>query len=157
MPAYNVISGRRADGTPVDLRTTDDGVLMSGGFAIPAYDHMALTYYGATNNIQTQVLTLARKQELAKQARAANLPVASVGSGQIRAAMILSGWADDDDSLSALIEGLLQPLPDRAVAVTLWRNASEFNRSHPFIEAVRVALNKTNEEVDALFRLAKTL
>lgn len=83
-----------------------------------------------------------------------------VGSGQIRAAMILSGIAADDDALSTLIEGILANIPDeseQAVAVTLWRNASEFKRDHKFIAAVQAALGKTDADIDQLFRLAATV
>lgn len=84
---------------------------------------------------------------------------ASVGSGQIRAALIASGVAADDDALSTAIETILANIPDatqRAIAVTLWRNASEFRRDHPFINIVQGALNKTHAEIDDLFRLAAT-
>lgn len=83
----------------------------------------------------------------------------SVGSGQIRAAMIVSGYAANDDALSTTIETILSGIPDvaqRAVAITLWRNASEFRRNHPFLGAVKAALSKTDEDIDNLFRLAAT-
>jgi len=38
-----------------------------------------------------------------------------------------------------------------------WEYASEIRRADPMIEAVRVALGKTDEEVDSLFLLAQTL
>lgn len=54
--AHHVISGLRSDKTPTPLRVATDGSLVPAGqLAVPAYDYMALTYYGATNNIQTQV------------------------------------------------------------------------------------------------------
>lgn len=83
----------------------------------------------------------------------------TVGSGQIRAAMIASGYAGNDDALSALIESLLETIPDsrqRAIAVTLWRNASEFRRDHPFLGAVKAGLGKNDADIDDLFRLAAT-
>jgi hypothetical protein len=83
----------------------------------------------------------------------------TVGSGQIRAAMIASGYASDDDALSATIEAILFQIPDqdhRAIAVTLWRNAAEFRRNHPFLGAVQAALGKTDADIDDLFRLAAT-
>ena len=88
------------------------------------------------------------------------LPVPkSVGSGQIRAAMILSGFAANDDALSATMESILDAIPNttqRAVAITLWRNASDFRRNHSFIDIVKAALGKTDEDIDDLFRLADT-
>lgn len=82
-----------------------------------------------------------------------------VGSGQIRAAMIVAGIAANDDALDGLIEGALANIPDatqRAIATTLWRNASSFKRDNAFIESARAALGKTSSEIDDLFRLAST-
>ncbi len=41
--------------------------------------------------------------------------------------------------------------------VEAWEYASEFHRDDPLIASVQVALGKTDEEVDDLFRLAATL
>lgn len=82
-----------------------------------------------------------------------------VGSGVIRAAMIASGYAANDDALSALIESILEAIPDpsqKAIAITLWRNSSEFRRNHPFLKVVQSALGKTDKDIDDLFRLAAT-
>jgi hypothetical protein len=83
----------------------------------------------------------------------------TVGSGQIRAAMIAAGYAGNDDALSVLVESILDAIPDpkqRAIAVTLWRNASEFRRDHPFLGAFKAGLGKTDADIDDLFRLAAT-
>lgn len=83
-----------------------------------------------------------------------------VGSGQIRAAMIASGIAADDAALDALIEGALAGAiadpTERAIALTLWRNASDFKRDNAFIAAAQAALGKTSAEIDDLFRIAVT-
>jgi hypothetical protein len=85
---------------------------------------------------------------------------AEVGAGQIRAAMIATGIAADVEALDALITTALETsVPDatqRAVALALWRHASAFKRDNAFVEAARLALNKTPAEIDALFRLAAT-
>jgi hypothetical protein len=85
---------------------------------------------------------------------------AVVGSGQIRAAMIASGIAADDAALDALIEGALAgaiaDATERAIALTLWRNASDFKRDNAFIAAAQLALGKSAAEIDDLFRLAAT-
>ena len=83
----------------------------------------------------------------------------SVGSGQIRAALIVSGVANSDDALSATIEAALDQISDPAqkqIAITLWRNASEFRRDNQFITMAQIMLGMTNEQIDDLFRLAAT-
>lgn len=83
-----------------------------------------------------------------------------VGSGQIRAALIASGLAADDAALDTLVEGALtNALADatrRAIALTLWRNASEFHRAHAFIATAQAALGQSPDQIDDLFRLAAT-
>lgn len=37
-----------------------------------------------------------------------------------------------------------------------WEYSTEIQRSHPMVAAIAAALNKTDEEVDAVFDLAKT-
>lgn len=88
-------------------------------------------------------------------------PVPSVvGSGQIRAALIASGIAADDDALNGLVEGALTAAiadaTERAIALTLWRNASEFVRDNAFIATAQAALGLSDAQVDDLFRLAAT-
>lgn len=83
-----------------------------------------------------------------------------VGSGQIRAALIACGVAADDDALNALVEaalaGAIADTTQRAIALTLWRNASEFVRGNAFIATAKGALGLSDEQVDDLFRLAAT-
>ncbi len=38
-----------------------------------------------------------------------------------------------------------------------WEYATEFSKSHPLVMAAKVALNRTDEEIDQIFRLAATL
>jgi hypothetical protein len=81
-----------------------------------------------------------------------------VGAGQIRAAMIASGIAQTDEELDALIETALNSVianqTQRSIAIALWRYAGGFKRHNAFILAAQVALQKTDSEIDDLFRLA---
>jgi hypothetical protein len=83
-----------------------------------------------------------------------------VGGGQIMAAMIEKGYAPNLDALYQLLDGILdQVVTDpvqNASAKALLRRASVFKRDFPLIEAVRVALRKTDEDINDLFRLADT-
>lgn len=85
---------------------------------------------------------------------------ASVGSGQIRAAMIASGLGADDAALDSLINGALTAAvadpTQRAIALALWGYASEFRRDNAFIATARAALGMTDAQIDDLFRLAAT-
>jgi len=76
-----------------------------------------------------------------------------VGAGQIRAAMITTGIAPDLATLNATFESFLA---GNEIGLALWRHATSFKRDYPLIEAARIALGKTTEEVDDLFRLAAT-
>jgi hypothetical protein len=81
-----------------------------------------------------------------------------VGAGQIRAAMIASGIAQTDEELDGLIEAALNSVitdqTQRSIAIALWRYAGGFKRHNAFILAAQVALQKTDSEIDDLFRLA---
>lgn len=125
-------------------------------------EQAALVEAGRTSNPRVlyffedgQLITLEQK-------RAANAPVPKVvGSGQIRAAMILSGIAANQEALDTLIHGAIDAAiadpVQNAVAHTLWDNASEFKRSHEFLDLAQAALNKTDADIDNLFRLAATI
>lgn len=109
---------------------------------------------GARPSIETLLQSSA-----AADAADAAVPVpAEVGSGQIRAAMIELEYAADDSALDTLIEGaIVAAVPagkERQKALTLWRNASTFKRTHPFISVVKAVLAKSDADIDALFILA---
>lgn len=38
-----------------------------------------------------------------------------------------------------------------------WEYATEFTKTHPLVVAAKVALNRTDEDIDNIFRLAATL
>lgn len=106
----------------------------------------------------------ASEQELAAW-QANNVPVPyvppEVGGGQITAAMIELDYAATPGELDTLIVGIIEAAvpagKERQKAIALWRRAGTFKRDHPMIEAVRLVLGKTHEQIDQLFQLADTL
>jgi len=72
----------------------------------------------------------------------------SVGPLQLRKALRQTG------DYAAVIAIIAQADEETQEA---WEYASEVRRLNPMIEGVRIILNKTPEEVDALFELASTL
>jgi len=52
-----VVAGVDADGIPRPMRVSADGTQVGAipGLAIPAHDHVAVSYVGVTNNISTVV------------------------------------------------------------------------------------------------------
>lgn len=91
---------------------------------------------------------------------ARHAPPDEVGSGQIRAALIALDVAADDDALDSLITtaitNAVADAKQRAIALTLWRNAATFKRDNAFVVAVQAALGKTDADMDNIFRLAAT-
>lgn len=83
-----------------------------------------------------------------------------VGAAQIRAAMLASGFAETEEALNVMVEGIINStVPagiEREIALVLWYKATQFKRDYPLILAAQQALNKTDEEVDDLFRFAET-
>lgn len=83
-----------------------------------------------------------------------------VGGFQLRAAMIALGWAetlqDLDWIIKASIDAAIPDLTQRQIAYAGWDNASAFKRNHQFISLVKIVMNKNDDEIDNLFRLAST-
>lgn len=72
---------------------------------------------------------------------------------QIRQAMVLSGISMA--SIDAAIDAL--PEPTKSLARIEWEYSTMFIRSNPLVGQIGMALNKTPEELDALWALAATL
>lgn len=125
---------------------------------VKGYDVITLTSEDARKYAFYSKLAFKTKIENNKIVALGCPPV--VGSGQIRAAMIITGYASSDGELNAFIENTISQLDvelDRAIALTLWRNASEFKRNNRFIKLLQIILNKTSAEIDELFCLAITI
>jgi hypothetical protein len=56
---YAIVAGIDKDKVPRLVRTDADGRLELSGAQIPTFDTFAVAYYGATNNVQTVIYTLA--------------------------------------------------------------------------------------------------
>lgn len=77
-----------------------------------------------------------------------------VTPAQIRLALLQAGIPP------ASITAAITQIPDdtaRETASILWEYATQFERNHPFVAQIGAALNKTDEEIDAIFTVAKTL
>lgn len=83
------IIGKTAGGKTVPVQVDDKGqqLVRAGGFAIPDFDHMALTYFGATNNVASQVF---------KRGGAAGTTVATLTY------TYTGGGAADDDRIASI-------------------------------------------------------
>lgn len=81
----------------------------------------------------------------------ANIP--PVTPRQIRQALILSGVS------MAAIEGALATLPEptKSLAITEWEYSTLFERRRPLVTSVGVMLGWTSEQLDQLWKLAKSL
>jgi hypothetical protein len=98
---------------------------------------------------------------IAYQSPATPAPVPQeVGPAQLRVALIMSGVAASEAALDALVTPIIDAIADpteREIARVLWTRATSFKRTYPLIEAARVALGWTNDQVDDLFRIAATI
>jgi len=83
-----------------------------------------------------------------------------VGPAQLRVALIMGGVASTETGLDALVTPIIDSIADpteREIARVLWARATSFKRSYPLIEATRLTLGWTHDQVDDLFRLAATI
>lgn len=77
-----------------------------------------------------------------------------VTPAQLRLALVQSGISlETINNAIAMIPDQIQ----RDTATILWEYATQFERNHPFVAQIGAALNKTDEEIDAIFTIAKTL
>lgn len=76
-----------------------------------------------------------------------------VSARQIRTALVMSG------SSIATIEAALNSLPEpnKSIALIAWEYSNEYYRDNPLIESLAPAMGFTSEELDDLWRLARTL
>ncbi len=83
----NSISGQTVNAQAVAIVGTDGVARSDAQFSIPRYDHIAFTYFGSTNNVQTQVFKVG-------------------GSGGTTVATLtytyVSGGAADDDDIATV-------------------------------------------------------
>lgn len=77
-----------------------------------------------------------------------------VTPAQIRLALLQAGISPA--SVTAAIE-LIADDTTRETASILWEYATQFERNHPFVSQIGAVLGKTDEEIDAIFAVAKTL
>jgi hypothetical protein len=77
-----------------------------------------------------------------------------VTPAQLRLALLQSGI------LPSQITDVISQLPDAAQRETvgiLWEYATQFERNHPFVAQIGIMFGKTEEEIDQIFTVAKTL
>lgn len=76
-----------------------------------------------------------------------------VSARQIRTALVLSGIS------ISIIETALQslPEPDKSVATIAWEYSNDFFRDNPLVNSLAPLLNLTEEDLDNLWTLARTL
>lgn len=79
----------------------------------------------------------------------------SVGPAQLRIALWRSHGIKPNDVL-ALIAAIPDPQAE-AEAEILWEYSAEVRRSHPLVTSFGAAFSLTKEQIDDVFRLAKTL
>lgn len=73
---------------------------------------------------------------------------------QLRLALLQSGITPSQ------ITDVISQLPDatqRETAAILWEYATQFERNHPFVAQIGIMFGKTEEEIDQIFTVAKTL
>lgn len=76
-----------------------------------------------------------------------------VSARQIRTALVISGISLD--GIAAIINSL--PEPDRSVAMVAWEYSNDFYRDNEMIASLGPLLGFTEEDLDNLWNLAKTL
>jgi acyl-CoA synthetase (AMP-forming)/AMP-acid ligase II len=77
-----------------------------------------------------------------------------VTPAQIRLALLQVGITPSQ------ITATIAQIPDevqRETASILWEYATQFERNHPFVTQIGLVLGKTDEEIDQIFAVAKTL
>jgi hypothetical protein len=76
-----------------------------------------------------------------------------VSPRQIRTALVISGV-----SIQAIEQGLDSlNEPERSIAKIAWEFSNEFNRNNPLVDSLAPLLGLTQEQLDSLWELAKTL
>lgn len=76
-----------------------------------------------------------------------------VSARQIRTALILSGISIStiENALAAL------PEPDKSIATIAWEYSNDFFRDNPLVQSLAPSLGLTEEDLDNLWALARTL
>jgi len=84
----------------------------------------------------------------------ANAVPPTATSGNFMRALLELGWYDD---IEAAVDLLVSAHPVQGkLAKILWTRASVFERYHPMVIQIASMIDKTSEDLDALFRLAGT-